>query len=204
MEVTIAKLEAPEDYDRLKSLYKEYYDSVPVGPMFGITTWRSVEPIYSPDGFIIVAEDGHGNIIGFAASRVHATATFTGEPDYSPEQLELEEFLDFITSKEQLDKLPQRWTKLQELLVTEEWRGRGVARRLVERSMQEAKAAGFRALTMRCVNEYTARLARSLGWKEHYRLAYSDYPRLSGRTVKLIPNPPHEHVTCYYTELTGD
>ncbi|XP_054273855.1 uncharacterized protein LOC128993832 [Macrosteles quadrilineatus] len=183
MEVKVTKLKTPEDYDRLKSLSKEYYDSVPVGPMFGITTWRSVEPTYSPDGFIIVAEDGHGNIIGFAASRVHAAATITREPDYSPEQLELAEFLQFITIQEQelLDKLPQRWIELQELLVTKEWRGQGVARRLVERSMQEAKSAGFRALTMRCVNEYTARLARSLGWKEHYHLAYSDYPRLRQR-----------------------
>lgn len=117
---------------------------------------------------------------------------------------QLEKFLDFITIQEQLDKLPQRWIELRVLMVTEEWRGRGVARRLVERSIQEAKAAGFRALAMCCVNEYTARLARSLGWKEHYRLAYRDYPRLSGRNVQLIPNPPHEHVYCYYTELTDD
>ncbi|XP_054273853.1 uncharacterized protein LOC128993831 [Macrosteles quadrilineatus] len=200
MEVTVTKLEAPEDYDRIQPLYIEFQDSVPLNRMFGITTRRSVKPNYSPEDFIIVAEDGQKNIIGFAANKVHAT--IIREPDPSPEQLELEEFLEFITIQEQLDKLPQRWIELRVLMVTEGWRGRGVARRLVERSIQEAKAAGFKALTMCCVNEYTARLARSLGWKEHYRLAYSDYPRLSGRNVQLIPNPPHEHVYCYYTELT--
>lgn len=87
------------------------------------------------------------------------------------------------------------------LAVEEGWGWRGVGRRLVEESARLAVASGFRLLTMTCLNEHTARLAKGLGFREHYRLCYQDYPRLSGRAVQLKPTPPHHTLYFYVKDL---
>ncbi|KAG8327722.1 hypothetical protein J6590_012770 [Homalodisca vitripennis] len=114
---------------------------------------------------------------------------------------ELVEFMEFAEEEAELTRLPERTIELRILSVSKEWRRQGVARKLTEESMRVARDAGFEAMRICCTSEYTARLVRRLGWREHYRLAYKDYPKLSGRDIQLTPTPGHEHLYYYVIEL---
>lgn len=117
--------------------------------------------------------------------------------------LQMVDFMTFIEHDAKLHDLdlPGGTMELLVLSVAEQWRGRGVARGLVLEAEAAARDAGLAAILVCCTSEYAARAARGAGWREHYRLAYTDYPRLSGRDVRLIPTPPHEHVYFYIKEF---
>uniref|UniRef100_A0A1B6L6K2 N-acetyltransferase domain-containing protein n=1 Tax=Graphocephala atropunctata TaxID=36148 RepID=A0A1B6L6K2_9HEMI len=111
------------------------------------------------------------------------------------------DFMDFVEENGQLHEISGKTIELFVLSVSSEWRQRGIAKRLVEESMRLARDAGFETMTIFCTGEFVARIPRSLGWREYYRLAYKDYPMLSGKDVHLIPIPPHDHVYYFVINL---
>lgn len=92
-------------------------------------------------------------------------------------------------------------TEMLFLAVSPRGRSQGVGKRLVEECARTAKELGFKTMYMCCVSEFTARLAKSLGWKEHYSLPYGDYGKLSGTGVIVNTPPPHTHLRYYVTDL---
>lgn len=111
--------------------------------------------------------------------------------------MEFFHYFEKLAGLADLDGAVELWL----LGVVERWGRRGVGRRLVEESARLATASGFRLLTMTCLNEHTAKLAKGLGFREHYRIRYEDYPRLSGRAVQLKPTHPHHTLYFYIKDL---
>lgn len=115
--------------------------------------------------------------------------------------VQMVELMHYAELQAGLDKLPERTIELRILSVRQDWRQRGLARRLAEGSVREARESGFKAMTVCCTSEFTARLVRSMGWRQLYRLAYRDYTSLTGREVDMKITPPHEYLYYYVTDL---
>ncbi|XP_054275370.1 uncharacterized protein LOC128994680 [Macrosteles quadrilineatus] len=171
--------------------------------------------------FCVMAQNNQGDIVGVAINRIIppcrplASDTLEDKKDKynfrhkqqnsfggqvhlkKSKMLEMIEFMDWVEVEARLDTLPQKTIELRVLAVHREWRRRGVARRLAEESVRQAREAGHQAIRTCCTSEYTARLARSLGWRQHYCLRYLDYPG----DVQLTPHQTHEYVYYYVTEL---
>ncbi|XP_046668313.1 uncharacterized protein LOC124359538 isoform X1 [Homalodisca vitripennis] len=199
MEYTVSRTNSPEDYRQVEEMVHDFFKDMPVVAVFGLeNSPPDTQPrIYGPEDFIVKATDSAGKIIGFAVNKTDIQT----KPKPPPDRIELREFLHFVKDSANLDQLPDRSIELRVLSVSKEWRQRGVARRLVEGSMKEAKAAGFKAMKICCVSEYTAVLVKKMGWREQYRLAYKDYPGLSGKNLHLKSVPGQDYVYYYVVDL---
>lgn len=110
-------------------------------------------------------------------------------------------FLEFVSDDARLSSLPEKTIELRILSMNPQYRGKGIAKSLVEESIRVAKSRGFEVMKMCCTSEFTAKIARSLGWQEFYRLAYEDYGKVSGSEYTMKPTPPHDHIYYYITYL---
>ncbi|XP_046665161.1 uncharacterized protein LOC124357399 isoform X1 [Homalodisca vitripennis] len=199
MAYTAFRSDTPEDRRKAEEMIHDFFRDLPVAAVFGRENSFPQPRIYNiaPEDFIVKAIDSAGTIIGFAINKTNLKIY----PQVSPDGLEIQEFFQFVKKNSKLDQLPKRTLELRVLWVSKEWRRRGVAKTLVEESMKEAKAAGFEAIRMCCGNEYTARLARRMGWQEQYRLAFQDYPKLSGKNLQLSNAPGHDYIYYYVIDL---
>ncbi|XP_046668417.1 uncharacterized protein LOC124359577 isoform X2 [Homalodisca vitripennis] len=203
MDITVAKVTCAEEMIQMEDFINEHFlADMPLVQAFGLEDCpppRPSVPMSGHEDFYIKATDNQGRVIGVAVNRI--SPHMHTESDTPPEVKKLVEFMEFAEEEAELTRLPERTIELRILSVSKEWRRQGVARKLTEESMRVARDAGFEAMRICCTSEYTARLVRRLGWREHYRLAYKDYPKLSGRDIQLTPTPGHEHLYYYVIEL---
>ncbi|XP_046668378.1 uncharacterized protein LOC124359560 isoform X2 [Homalodisca vitripennis] len=207
MDFTIKRADFPEDMKKIDDfIYEKFLPDMPLIRLFNIDTSSPRHMLPSPHqpspdsgDIYLKAVDVHGKIIGLAINK--ETVHFNNDADATPEWQRMADFMDFVEKHAQLHQMTGRTIELFVLSVSSDWRQRGVARRLVEESMALARDAGFQTMTIFCTGEFVARIPRSLGWREHYRLAYQDYPTLSGRDVPLIAVPPHDHAYYFAIKL---
>uniref|UniRef100_A0A1B6KQS5 N-acetyltransferase domain-containing protein n=1 Tax=Graphocephala atropunctata TaxID=36148 RepID=A0A1B6KQS5_9HEMI len=203
MDITVVQVTSEEEKMKVEDFIHEHFlPDMPLVEAFGVGNCPPPRPSAPRTGakdFYVKAMDSQGRTVGVAINRVDPHPDT--ESDTPPKVKKLIEFMEFAEEEAQLSKLPEGTIELRILSVSKEWRQRGVARKMAEESMRLAKAAGFEAMRVCCTSEYTARLVRRMGWREHYRLAYKDYPKLSGRDVHLIPTPEHEYLYYYVVQL---
>lgn len=108
--------------------------------------------------------------------------------------------LEFAKKEAKLDAMVDA-TEMYILSVSQEGRNKGVGKRLVQECVTVAKESGFKTMYMCCVSEFSARVAKSLGWREHSRLPYDDYNKLSGTGVTVNAPFPHKNLTYWVTDL---
>lgn len=108
--------------------------------------------------------------------------------------------MEYTKKEAKLDDLVDA-TEMYILSVSPEGRNKGVGKRLVQECMNVAKESGFKTMYIDCVSEFSARVAKSLGWREHYRLPFDEYGKLSGTGVTVKAPFPHKNLTYWVIDL---
>ncbi|KAG7204722.1 hypothetical protein KM043_005136 [Ampulex compressa] len=205
----------PPDYDRVLCFMNEaYYRHEPTMINLGL---RGTEPSGAlreimhenvSEGMTIIAEDPQDRILGAAVN----TGSCPWDPQRSVEfgrrceegpARDAIEFLAYVSSK------PNVWERFcvlkvfecNNLAVAEEFRGRGIARRLLEESWCMARDCGYRLFRIDCTSRYTARIAEGFGWEKICTVPYCRYVR-NGELVFKHIKEPHTEVNTYVDRLT--
>ncbi|KAK3912823.1 Dopamine N-acetyltransferase [Frankliniella fusca] len=86
------------------------------------------------------------------------------------------------------------------LSVDNRYRGRGLARQLLERSIETARAAGFQLVKEDATGLFSQRAAESMGFQTVCELPYEEYTDEAGRVVFPI-EAPHKSLKIMVKEL---
>lgn len=193
-------LATADEYGKIEDFIHDHFNDMPLFTAFNIAhNNRPPSSVYGPEDFILKAQKADGTIMGIAVNRTKVIYPNTNFTETS--WLQLRKFMEFVADDSRVSSLPEKTIELRILSMNPEYRGRGIAKSLVEESMRLAKSRGFEVMKMCCTSEFTAKIARSLGWQEFYRLAYKDYGKLSGSEFVMKPTPPHDHLYYYITPL---
>lgn len=115
--------------------------------------------------------------------------------------IQLVEFTKYVDSDARIFNLPERTVELRILSVASNWRKRGIANQLAQESIRLARQQGFEAMKVCCTSEFTAKLVRSLGFQEIYKMAYNDYSVITGKDIVMEACPPHFYIYYYVMYL---
>ncbi|XP_069705107.1 arylalkylamine N-acetyltransferase 1-like [Periplaneta americana] len=92
---------------------------------------------------------------------------------------------------------------VQMLAVSDEAKGRGIGRALMETVRDRARAAGMQLLYLVCTSFFSAKIASAMGMQRVYSVAYEDYKDEKGVPV-FTPPPPHTETVVFLQKLTPD
>lgn len=194
------ELATPEEYETISDFIFDNFSDMPLFSAFDIANdSRPPQSANGEEDFTVKARTREGTIVGVAVNR--AKIVYQNTEVIEKKWMEMRNFLQFVAEDAKTSSLPEKTIELRILSMNPEYRGRGIAKRLTEESMRIAKSRGFEVMKMCCTSEFTAKIARSLGWQEFYRLAYKDYEKVSSSQYVLKPAPPHEHIYYYITYL---
>ncbi|KAL5284597.1 hypothetical protein ACFFRR_006724 [Megaselia abdita] len=84
--------------------------------------------------------------------------------------------------------------------VRRNFRGQGIAKRLLEENMKLAKEKGFSVYACDCTSLYSARLCENLGMKQTATLEFTEYCDENGSPY-YNPEPPHDLARSYVKRL---
>ncbi|XP_022918320.1 arylalkylamine N-acetyltransferase 1-like [Onthophagus taurus] len=119
-----------------------------------------------------------------------------------------EKFLKIIRFLRYADKMSEIFEKFTDvdkvlcvkiLSVDGSFRGRGIAKQLMDRTRQIAKEEDFGLMRGDCTSYYSARALARLGFECVYTLKYEDYTEFG--EVTFSPSPPHDAFTIYVQQI---
>lgn len=84
--------------------------------------------------------------------------------------------------------------------VDSSWRGKGVAKALIEKSLEIGKEKGFHIARADCSSFFSGKLCASLGFEPIYQLNYADYVDEDGNPI-FTPAYPHTAMVSYIKKL---
>ncbi|KAG7199256.1 hypothetical protein KM043_018122 [Ampulex compressa] len=84
--------------------------------------------------------------------------------------------------------------------VDSNWRGKGVAKALIEKAIEIGRESGFHVVRADCTSFFSGKLCARLGFEHIYELSYSEYIDEDGNPV-FSPALPHTAVTTYIKRL---
>lgn len=80
------------------------------------------------------------------------------------------------------------------------WRGKGIAKTLVEKTIELAKEKDFNIVRVDCSSFFSGKLCARLNFERIYELKYADYVDEDGNPI-FSPAYPHTSVTTYVKKL---
>ncbi|XP_036142829.1 dopamine N-acetyltransferase isoform X2 [Monomorium pharaonis] len=80
------------------------------------------------------------------------------------------------------------------------WRGKGIAKTLIEKAGEIAKQQGFHYLRADCTSLFSAKICERLGFEQIYKINYSDYVDEDGKPI-FSPASPHLAAATYAKKL---
>ncbi|XP_050445994.1 arylalkylamine N-acetyltransferase 1-like isoform X2 [Cataglyphis hispanica] len=86
------------------------------------------------------------------------------------------------------------------LSVNTNWRGKGIAKALIEKAMEIAKEQGFHYARADCSSFFSGKLCARLGFDAIYKLNYNDYVDEEGKPI-FSPASPHTAIVSYIKKL---
>lgn len=94
----------------------------------------------------------------------------------------------------------QNILEIRIISVDTNWRGKGVAKALMEKATEIAREHDFHVMRADCTSMFSGKLCERLGFELVYRLNYSDYVDENGKPI-FAPNLPHTAITTYIKRL---
>ncbi|KAH0944768.1 hypothetical protein HN011_009652 [Eciton burchellii] len=90
--------------------------------------------------------------------------------------------------------------ELRIISVNTNWRGKGIGKALIEKSMEIAKAQGFNYMRVDCTSLFSGKLCARIGFNAIYELDYKDYVDEDGKQI-FSPALPHTTAVTYTKKL---
>lgn len=85
------------------------------------------------------------------------------------------------------------------LSINSNYRGYGIAGKLMERTIQYMREHQIKVLQMLCSSHYSARVCEKLGFKKVYVLPFADY-KVNGENP-ILPAEPHKAIQILVQEV---
>ncbi|XP_076661953.1 arylalkylamine N-acetyltransferase 1 isoform X2 [Halictus rubicundus] len=80
------------------------------------------------------------------------------------------------------------------------WRGKGIAKALLEKTMEIGREKGFHIVRADCSSFFSGKLCAGLGFEQIYTLPYAEYVDEDGKPI-FSPALPHTAVVSYVKKL---
>lgn len=80
------------------------------------------------------------------------------------------------------------------------WRGKGIAKALLEKTMEIGREKGFHIVRADCSSFFSGKLCTGLGFEQIYTLPYAEYVDEEGKPI-FSPALPHTAVVSYIKKL---
>ncbi|XP_020708199.2 arylalkylamine N-acetyltransferase 1 isoform X2 [Athalia rosae] len=158
------------------------------------------------DNLSLMAVSSSGAIIGVTING-EMEPPKEGEPDYvkncaNPKFKKILKLLNHVDAQANLSKRypDKRVLEFRIISVDGSWRGRGVARALVEKTETMAKDLGFHILRSDCSSLFSGKLCQRFGFVPVYELPYARYTDGEGKPI-FTPAHPHAEIVTYVKEL---
>lgn len=94
----------------------------------------------------------------------------------------------------------QNVLEIRIISVDTNWRGKGIAKLLMERATEIAREYNFHVMRADCTSMFSGKLCERLGFEAVYRLNYKDYVDEDGKPV-FKPIHPHTAIITYVKRL---
>ncbi|XP_046824196.1 arylalkylamine N-acetyltransferase 1-like isoform X1 [Vespa crabro] len=128
------------------------------------------------------------------------------EPDYieNCENLKFRKilrFLHYIDKRVNVGKFQdQNILEIRIISVDTNWRGKGIAKALIEKTIEIAKEHNFQAIRVDCTSMFSGKLCERFGFETIDQVKYSDYVDENGKPI-FTPAPPHMAANSYIKRL---
>lgn len=205
----------PNEYENVvdflcETFYKEEPSVVNIGlsevPPSNALLNMTLEQI--KDGMTIIAVNPQNSIVGAAVNvgscpwDSKKTVQYARCCEDEGPSRDLIEFFAYVS------RVPNIWNRYCVLKVFEcsilavdpEYRGIGLARKLVEESWYLARDCNYRLFRIDCTSRYTAKIAEGFGWKKVCTIPYCRYVK-NGESVFKYIEEPHTAVDVYVDHL---
>nr|XP_012145729.1 PREDICTED: uncharacterized protein LOC105663117 [Megachile rotundata] len=203
----ITRLALPPDYDNVVEFMCEvYYKHDPAIQNIGLSgteaplIWRKMMDDQVKQGLSIIAENREHCIIGAALNCPVTKQEIQMFYDLAKccECGTLQKVIQFYGYVAEAARVWDRFcvhTVFEQatLIVNEEYRGMGIAKRLVQESWILARDCGYRLFRMDCLSSFGARICEGFGWEEVWRMPYSGYVSNCEIVFKYVKEP---HTQC--------
>ncbi|KAK0087757.1 hypothetical protein PV325_000135 [Microctonus aethiopoides] len=153
-----------------------------------------------------MAVSSTGTIVGVLLNGKTQAAEH-GEPEYitnceSPKFKKTLKLLHYVDQKANLiNRYPNKnGIDIRIISVDNNWRGRGIAAALFEKTIAIARELKYDYIRADCTSHFTAKLCKRLGFDSIYELRYADYVDENGKPV-FLPSLPHTAITTYVRKL---
>ncbi|XP_075228965.1 arylalkylamine N-acetyltransferase 1-like [Lycorma delicatula] len=191
--VQVAKVEDREEI--YKILRDSFFPDMPIFAALNITkppaidTWPALQTL--DQNLTLKAVTPEGEIVGVAINVIPREGIVVSIPG------ELGKFFDYIEtdSKGLLTKLENTTMELRIMAIDKNWRGKGVSKRLVEKSENLAKKLGRNNIFGMATGAFMEASFKRHDWKCVYRLLYKDYANQNKNFT--TPQEPHNSCTLY-------
>ncbi|XP_051155380.1 arylalkylamine N-acetyltransferase 1-like isoform X2 [Leptopilina boulardi] len=154
----------------------------------------------------LMAVSSNGSIIGVILNGSMGPPS-NEEPDYitnckNPKFKKILKFLHYVDVKSNIHgKFPnQKVFEIRIVSVDSNWRGKGIAKALLEKSMEISKIRDYDLLRVDCSSAITGKLCQRLGFEPVYELKYADYVDEVGNPI-FTPLHPHVSEVTYVKKI---
>ncbi|KAI4495724.1 hypothetical protein M0802_008347 [Mischocyttarus mexicanus] len=94
----------------------------------------------------------------------------------------------------------QNILEIRIISVDTNWRGKGIAKTLIEKATEIARERGFDIMRADCSSMFSGKLCERLGFEAIFQVNYSDYLDENGKPV-FSPDLPHTAAITYIKRL---
>ncbi|XP_017786621.1 PREDICTED: dopamine N-acetyltransferase-like isoform X2 [Nicrophorus vespilloides] len=156
------------------------------------------------DGLSLMAVSESGKVVGVCLNG----AMRRNDVEEDEEDCPNEKFAKILNLLETVDKQADIFGKFPDvnsvmnvkiLSVDTTWRGRGIAKQLMDRTRDMAREQGYGIMRVDCTSNFSARAIARLGFECVYTLKYADH-KVDGQVV-FEPEHPHTEVAVYIQRI---
>ncbi|XP_078038321.1 arylalkylamine N-acetyltransferase 1 isoform X1 [Augochlora pura] len=154
----------------------------------------------------LMAVSTSGTIVGVTLNGKMEPST-EDEPEYivtckNPKFKKILRLLNYVDRNVNRDEQLRSLNTLEIRIISVDtnWRGKGIAKALLEKTMEIGKEKGFHIIRADCSSFYSGKLCARLGFEQIYELPYAEYVDEEGKPV-FSPALPHAGVVTYIKKL---
>lgn len=162
---------------------------LPAGEIEAIVT--AFGPKSLAEGLTVVARTPGGEMAGVFLAEDFATPGPEGLEEAAPNFGPIGALLDSLSGpyREAKGFAPGECAHLFMLGVDPTFAGQGIAHRLVVRSLENARALGYRCAVLEATGAASQHVFRKLGFRELGRIPYGDFHFMGERIFRAVPEP---------------
>jgi GNAT superfamily N-acetyltransferase len=195
-----------------RSFYRDEPLNVAVGLMKDTETCPELENFFLEklsDGLSLIAVGPNGDVVGACINGCHEPGDVQQmEVDAdvcpNPKFRKILKFLAFVDRRADVfGKFPEisKLLEITMVAVDDNWRGKGIATALLDRTRQIAPELGFTLIKADCTSYFSALAMRKLGAQCVFSMKYADYCAPDSDQPVFQPEYPHTAVQTFVQTL---